>query len=101
MTARTLATFALVFALGFCSTVKSDTKQTPDQPADAGEARGFPAPAALKDSTKPASPQTAPAPKSPSCIDSCMAEGWDAEECRQECTWVVEVPGVRLLVSCR
>lgn len=81
MTTRTWGIAILSLMLGFSPTLKSDTNPSTDDTA---------AHASLQDTSKSETPVQAPSPKSPSCIDSCLAEGLDEEECHYECTWVVQ-----------
>jgi hypothetical protein len=57
-------------------------------------------PAIRTEVQKVETPQDAEGRTDVSCHATCVAEGLDAEECRQECNWVVSVPAPRPTV-CR
>jgi hypothetical protein len=84
MLARTL-TIAMI-ALAILSTATAKSAELSNQGSVSSDANSNDS----AQSEKQVTPDSAKPKKVPSCMDACKADGLDADECEQECTWIVQ-----------
>jgi hypothetical protein len=87
MLARTLTILMIALAIASSFTAKagglSQDNNTVSQDSNSSSEGAW-------QSEKKSPSEAGPQKKVPSCLDACKADGLDADECEQECTWIVQ-----------